>query len=673
MNSIPMTIQTYNQPINYLPMHSHTPLLFVLKTGLLMLCLLMSLGVDAQTKDHKRTILLDYLDINKLTQTIGRPQVTGERADLKINKRRFIHGIHTRTESRLYLELDGKTDEFSAEVGIDDRSTAFRVDTVDKTKSTANFYVIGDGKVLWESGLMKYGENAKPVHVQLAGIKELLLKVTGGPGNTHVDWVDAKLTYSGAMPKTIWSPEDRAAIENNLAFIRQQNERYPQPRINGAMKVGIRPNTPLYYPVAATGIRPMTFQVTGMPPGLMLDKNTGIIRGKVQKAGDYTLQLTVTNKHGKAQRSLKLLVGDKLALTPPMGYLSWNVVEGLISEPFIRELADAMEQFGLRDVGYQYINMDDCWQGSRDSSGNITPDRFRFPNGMKVVGDYLHTKGFKFGIYSSPGPTTCAGYPGTLNFEESDARTWASWGIDYVKYDGCSVPGERAKELYGLMGNLLKESGRSIVYSGRKDSGAHLWRIGGDLRDQWYIEGRDVGIIQSFEKAIVNASTQQPGGWVDPDMLVIGIYGKGNSGNDKTDSRGCTDTEYQSQMSLWALMSAPLFITADIRRISQASLEILTNPEVIEVNQDPLGNFPKRVGGAGEQEIWVKEMEDGSKTVALFNKSSQTGEMTLKWTDIGLTGAHSVRDIWLRKELGKVNGSLSMAVPSHGVALIRIQ
>ncbi|MVM42163.1 hypothetical protein GO730_38250 [Spirosoma sp. HMF3257] len=185
-----MAIKPYNQPINNLPMHSHTPLLFVQKTGLLVLCLLMSLGVRAQTKDGKRTILLDFLDLNKLTQTIGRPQVTGERADLKINKRRFMYGIHTRTESRLYLELDGKVDEFSAEVGIDDRSTAFRVDTVDKTKSTANFYVIGDGKVLWESGTMKYGENAKPVHVQLAGIKELLLKVTGGPViRTLIGWM----------------------------------------------------------------------------------------------------------------------------------------------------------------------------------------------------------------------------------------------------------------------------------------------------------------------------------------------------------------------------------------------------------------------------------------------------------------------------------------------------
>lgn len=635
-------------------------------------CSLLFFSGNTQNRVMSQTILLDCLELNKMEQETGRPQVTGEKANLSINGRKFLNGIHTRTESRLYLELDGEVSEFSAEVGVDDRSTAFRIDTVKKESSAAEFFVIGDGRILWRSGLMRFGENPKSFKVNLLGVKNLLLKATGRPGNTHVDWVDAKFCYSGAKPVTIWSPEAQATIQQSNEFVNQQNMKYPVPRINGAMEVGIRPNTPLYYPLAVTGMRPVTFQAEGLPEGLVLDTKTGIITGTPVKVGEYEVKLTATNNQGKGQRILKILVGDRLALTPPMGFLSWNVVEGLISETFLKELADAFVQFGLRDAGYQYINMDDCWQGGRDANGHVYPDKFRFPNGMKVVGDYLHTKGLKFGIYSTPGPITCAGYVGTMNFEESDLETWTSWGIDYLKYDGCSTPAERSSELYSSMGNLLKKSGRSIVYCGRKDAGSQLWRIGGDLRDQWTIAGRDVGIIQSFEKAQKFADMQKPGGWNDPDMLVVGIYGKGSSGNDKTNSKGCTDTEYRSHMSLWALLSAPLFITADVRHLNPASLETLTNPEVIDVDQDPLGNFPKRLGDAGEQEVWVKEMEDGSKTIALFNKASGQKEMMVKWESIGLNGNHLVRDLWQRKDMGKFKRSYSSVVPSHGVVLIRI-
>lgn len=635
-------------------------------------CFLLFFTGNAQNQVNSRAILLDCLELNKMEQSTSRPQAVGERAKLSIAGRRFLNGVHTRTESRLYLELDGKVSEFSAEVGVDDRSTEFRIDTVKKENSTAEFFVIGDGKTLWQSGRMKFGEHSKPVRVNLSGIKNLLLKVTGGPGNTHVDWVDAKFSHSGAMPVTVWSPEAKATIQKSIEFVNQQNVKYPAPRINGAMKVGIRPNTPFYYPMAVTGMRPMNFQAEGLPEGLVLDAKVGIIRGIPAKAGEYNVQLTATNSHGKTQRALKIVVGDELALTPPMGYLSWNVVEGLICEAFLKELADAFVQFGLRDVGYQYINLDDCWQGGRDAGGRVYPDNIRFPNGMKEVGDYLHENGLKFGIYSTPGPVTCAGYVGTMNFEESDVAAWASWGVDYLKYDGCSTPPERSAELYGIMGDLLKKSGRSVVYCGRKDAGSQLWRIGGDLRDQWNIQGRDVGIIQSFEKVQKFADMQKPGGWNDPDMLVVGIYGKGSSGADKTDSKGCTDTEYRSHMSLWALMSSPLFITADIRHINPVSLETLTNPEVIEINQDPLGNFPKQIGEPSDLEVWVKEMEDGSKAVALFNKSSEQKEMMVKWESIGLKGNHLVRDLWERKDMGKFKSSYSAVVPSHGVVLIRI-
>ncbi len=646
----------------------------LIKKNLLLavLCCLVLIKGFANEQIITKTILLDCLELNKMEQSTGRPHIVSERANLSIGGRRFLNGVPTRTESSLYLELDGKVSEFSAEVGVDDRSTLFRNDTVKKENSWAQFFVIGDGKVLWQSGEMKYGEYSKPVKVNLSGVKNLLLKVTGGPGNTHVDWVDAKFNFSGAIPETVWSPEAKVNIVKSTEFVHQQNLKYPVPRINGAMKVGVRPNTEFYYPMAVTGLRPMKYAAENIPEGLVLDEKTGIISGTSLKAGEYNVRLTASNTKGEAQRILRIVVGDKLALTPPMGYLSWNVVEGLINEAFLKELADVFVQFGLRDVGYQYINMDGCWQGGRDAGGRVYPDQFRFPNGMKVVGDYLHEKGLKFGIYSTPGPIDCAGYTGTMNFEESDVESWISWGVDYLKYDGCTTPPERSAELYRKMGDLLRQSGRSVVYCGKKDAGSQLWRVGGDLRDQWSLGGRDVGIVQSFKNAQNRAGMQEPGRWNDPDMLVVGIRGKGSSGNDKTDEKGCTDEEYRSHMSLWALMSAPLFITADVRQIDPVSLEILTNPEVIEVNQDPLGKFPVRLGEEAEQEIWVKEMEDGSKTVALLNKASVEKEMKVKWEEIGLKGSHLVRDLWHRKDMGKFKSLFSSVVPSHGVVLVRI-
>jgi alpha-galactosidase len=629
------------------------------------------LPVSAQAQDS-HFVLLDDLDISKITQGTDRPRSTGERANLNINRQRFLKGIHTRTDSRLYIELDGKVNEFSAMVGVDDRNDAYRTQQLSKESSVAEFFIIADGKVLWQSGVMKFGDDPKKVKITLAGVKNLLLRVTGGPGNTHVDWVDAGFSYSGQCPKTVWSPEELAVDRSNIQL--------SLPRINGAMVIGIRPNTPFYYPVAATGGRPMTFMADGLPEGLVLDEVTGIINGTPTQVGEYKVKLTVKNNFGKISRDLKILVGDKLALTPPMGFLSWNVIEGSISATVMREIADAFVNNGFRDVGYQYIIMDDCWEGGRDRYGIIFPDSLKFPHGLKSVGDYLHEKGLKMGIYSSPGSKTCAGYTGSLDHEDLDVKTWTSWGIDYLKYDYCSVPRDRARELYILMGDLLEKSGRSILYSisdgdisakWGKLSKANLWRTAGDIRDQWFL-GNGNGIIECFDRQQPKFTEfQHPGAWNDPDMLVVGIYGKGASAND-LDANGCNDTEYKSQMSLWAMLSAPLLISADVRNISRNALEILTNPEVIEVDQDPAGNLPERIGPAAELEVWVKNISDGSKAIVLLNRSSVEKNISVQWSEAGLGMKQLVRDLWLRKDLGMIMDSYSAEVPPHGVNMIRV-
>ena len=265
---------------------------------------------------------------------------------------------------------------------------------------------------------------------------------------------------------SVFAAVDGVAVAAN-PLPKVQAARQPlTPRINGASIVGNRPGTPFVFTIPATGQSPMTFAATGMPEGLALDAKTGIITGSVGKAGEHKIDLSVRNAHGEARRTLRLVIGERLALTPPMGYNTWNVIERDVSEIVLREMADAMVDLGLRDVGYQYINVDDLWEASnRDADGSITPDPKSFPHGMKPVADCIHSRGLRFGLYSCPGPETCAGRPGTLNHEKQDVRTWAEWGVDYLKYDLCSCPMNRKIELYSLMGRELAGAGRSIVYS----------------------------------------------------------------------------------------------------------------------------------------------------------------------------------------------------------------
>ena len=640
--------------------------LYLYKKMLIPVLLLASVSSKGYAQSGQR-IALDELDISKVYQGKDRPREIGTRAEISIDKSPFTGGLHTRTDSRLYLVLDGKTTTFSARVGIDDRSLR---------DARAEFFVIGDGAILWRSGIMGTSDPARLCQVSIIGIKNLLLKVSGSSGQmdgdrAHVDWAEGQFIYSGARPHTNWSPED-------LALNRHLPEP-PLPRINGAMAVGIRPGTPFVYPIAVTGKHPIKITVEGLPTGLVFDKTTGIISGIPEKRGDYRVALLAKNRIGTARRILRISVGDSLALTPPMGWLSWNVTEGLISATILKEMADAFVKYGLRDVGYQYIMMDDCWAGGRDRADRVFPDTVRFPDGLKPIGDYLHGKGFRMGIYSSPAAVTCAEYPGTGGHEVQDAHTWASWGVDYLKYDLCSTPRDSAKERYIRMGRLLEQSGRSIVYAlGAGDEGpglpidahAQVWRTGVDIRDQWKMD-LECGIIDCFDEQERFARYQHPGIWNDPDMLVTGIDGKGASAND-LDAKGCNDTEYQCQMSLWSLLSAPLFISADIRHIRPSALKILTNPEVLAVDQDILGNPPALYGARGDLEIWVKEMADGSRTIGLLNRRDQAAAMTIKWEDIGLKGKQRVRDLWLRKNLGGLKTGYSATVPGHGVILIRV-
>ncbi|HEY9174892.1 MAG TPA: NPCBM/NEW2 domain-containing protein [Verrucomicrobiae bacterium] len=644
------------------------------------------------------TVWLDELDIAKTEQQWGAPgknrSVDGQ--PLTIAGRVFARGLGTHAESLLGFNLDGHADRFIAFVGVDDEVTQ---------PGSVEFRVVGDGKTLWESGVMKSGQPAKPVEVALKDVRRLLL-VVGDAGDginyDHADWADAKFEFSGAKPIAAEPPKEAPYILTPKPS--------PKPRINGARVVGCRPGRPFLFTIPATGDRPMTFSAKGLPAGLHLDAATGIITGAVPARGDYVVTLRAKNPRGRAERRLTIRCGDTLALTPPMGWNSWNCFAHAVSAEKVQAAADAMLQSGLVNHGWTYINIDDFWEkhpGSqdptlggpgRDAEGRMVPNP-RFPD-LKALCDYVHARGLKIGIYSSPGPTTCGGCLGSFDHELLDAQSYAAWGIDYLKYDWCSYNPDqeqrRTRPLdcglwtnawkgaefakreslmlpYARMRAALDAVNRDIVYSLCQYGMGNVWewnaRVGGnccrttgDIVDSWGSMA-GIGFAQAGHERFVS-----PGHWNDPDMLVVGKVGWGPS----LHPTRLSPNEQYTHITLWCLLAAPLLIGCDMTQLDDFTLSLLTNDEVIEVNQDPLGRQAARVAKEGPLEVWAKRMEDGSQAVGLFNRGEGPTTVTVRWSDLKLKGSHRVRDLWRQKDLGKFKNEYSTTVPRRGAALVRV-
>ena len=352
-----------------------------------------------------------------------------------------------------------------------------------------------------------------------------------------------------------------------------------------------------------------------------------------------------------------------LAPTPPMGWNSWNHFAGKVDDKAVRSAADAMVASGMKDAGYVYINIDDTWEGKRDAEGFIHSND-KFPD-MKALSDYVHGKGLKLGIYSSPSAKTCAGFEGSLGHEEQDAETYAKWGIDYLKYDWCKSSGslDEMKAAYTRMHDALVKTGRPIVFSLCEygwnkvwtwgDSvGGNLWRTTGDITEEYRVMA-EIGFNQNGLEKFAG-----PGHWNDPDMLEVG-------------NGGMNEDEYRTHMSLWAILAAPLIAGNDLSKMTPYTLEMLTNREVIAVNQDPSGRQGFRVQQEGPFEVWMKPMADGSKVVGLFNRQRNTEQMTVSFSQIGISSEAVVRDLWLKKDVGTFKDSFSAFVPRHGAILVR--
>ncbi len=649
------------------------------------------------------TVWLDTLDIGTATQGWGTPHKNQsvEGHPLTIGGQAYEHGFGTHAESILNVNLDGRAESFSAKVGVDDE--------VDKNPaSSVEFSLIGDGKVLWSSGVMRANDAAKACEVKLSGVQKLMLKVgDAGDGNDwdHADWADAKFETAVATTFVVsGEPTPEPVAPYILTPLAPAT-----PRINGADIFGVRPGSPFLFTIPATGERPMKFSAKGLPKGLKLDARTGRITGSLKKTGDFVVTLRAKNSLGRTVKKFRILCGDQIALTPPMGWNSWNCFAGAVSEDRVKRAADAMVKSGLINHGWTYVNVDDFWQNSheskdptlhgefRDAKGFIVPNA-RFPD-MKGLVDYIHSLGLKAGLYSSPGPWTCGGCAASWQHEEQDAQTYARWGFDYLKYDWCSysaiADGREAatKDVptwadskdkndvkvasypYMVMGKFLRAQPRDILFSlcqyGMADVwnwggsvNGNCWRTTGDITDTWRSMS---GIGFKQDKTAPHA---KPGNWNDPDMLIVGQVGWG----DLHPTRLTVDEQY-THISLWCLLSAPLLIGCDMEKFDDFTLNLLSNDEVLAVDQDALGQEATCVATNGTVRIYAKALADGGRAVGFFNLDSTPANLSFnQFAAAGLSGKLHVRDLWRQQDLAGVNtdgGSLPLTLPAHGVMLYK--
>jgi alpha-galactosidase len=472
----------------------------------------------------------------------------------------------------------------------------------------------------------------------------------------------------------------------------------PAPRINGARVVGVRPGSPFLFRIPATGARPLDFAAENLPAGLVLDPETGIISGAVPEPRQYSVLLKASNSSGSASRELRIVCADTLALTPHMGWNSWYVWENHVTDEIMRAAAEAMVSTGLADHGYMYVNIDDCWavkpgaadptlQGEpRDKSGKINSNP-RFPD-MKALTDFIHAKGLKAGIYTSPGPLTCADHTAAWQHEEADVERFVEWGFDFLKYDWCSydrIAKDKSREEYQrpyrLISEILRRQPRDIVlnlcqygmdnvWEWGKEVGGNSWRTAGDLGGSF----EKIGLALFRDGFDLYADKELhryggPGGWNDPDYLLLGYL---SNWKGQTVPTPLTPNEQYSHVSLWCLLAAPLIFSGDITRMDEFTINLLSNDEVIEVDQDPLGRPGKRAAKDGDLEVWARPMEDGSLAVGLFNRGEGLKVVKAKWGDLGIQGPQKVRDLWRQSDVAVFEGRFEALVARHGVVLVRM-
>lgn len=628
------------------------------------------LAIAAAPAFAQQVVHLPSLDLAAFDQEWGQARAdrSVDNHALTIAGATFPRGVGTHANSEVDIALGGNAERFTASVGVDDE--------IGTSPGSVVFVVRVDGVEKLRTRVLRAGDAAVPVQVDLTGAKTLTLQVEDGGDNInydHADWAMAEITLkSGAAGSVHTVRADEQPMP--IASIRDDRPHINYPRITGAS-----PSKPFLFRIPASGVAPLRFEATGLPHGIALDAERGILTGALPGDGRWQVEVTVSNALGKDTRTLTLVgAPNALLLTPPLGWNSWNCWALAVDDPKVRAAADAFVKSGLAAHGYSYVNIDDGWEKGRAADGRIETNE-RFPD-MHALADYVHQQGLKIGIYSSPGPTTCGGYTGSYQHEHQDAQSYAAWGIDYLKYDWCSYgqiaprPDHPALlKPYEIMRDALRSSSRDIAYSlcqygmgkvwewGHQVDG-NCWRTTGDITDSWSSMA-GIGFAQSDMSKHAG-----PGRWNDPDMLVVGRVGWGPN----LHPTKLTHNEQITHMTLWSMLAAPLLIGCDLEHLDSFTLDLLTNDDVLAISQDPLGRAAERLRTSGSTEVWTRPLADGTTAVALFNRSRQATMVDVAWKDIGRHGLQPVRDCWQRRDLGEVADGYVAQLPRHGALLLRV-
>jgi alpha-galactosidase len=627
-------------------------------------------------------VWVDSLDLSKVQL---RPGPRGQRGQpppagiFRLGGVTYPHAIPLRADADMTIDLNGAASRFLSMIGVDDGAppSPQAADAPPPPPSPAGSVVFGvwvDGKKAFESDVMKRGDAPKLVSVDLTGAKTLVLAVVDANDGTaadNADWGGAAIVMApGQQAKPVVAAP---AVETppQIASSKSSAPMNNSPRITGAT-----PGRPFLFRIPASGDGALSFTAKNLPAGLTLDDKTGIITGSLKEEGRTDVQVSVKAADGKMSNAVITIVGgkDALALTPPLGWNSWNVWGGNVTADHVRAAADGMVKSGLAAQGYTYINIDDAWEGGwrkgpngrndvsagRDANGEIVTNE-KFPD-MKGLVDYIHSKGLKAGIYSGPGNTTCQGLAASYQHEDQDARTYAKWGFDYLKYDWCGYPVQAntnspldvLQKPYILMRGVLDKLDRDVVFSlcqygwGKvwewgDQVGGNLWRVTGDITDTW-VSMSAIGFQQTGHEKFVG-----PGHWNDTDMLVVGHLGWGRL--EQPRPTNLTPNEQLTHISLWALQAAPLLIGADMSQIDEWTINLLGNREVLAINQDPLGKAAGRVWADNWTQVWARPLTDGTMAVGLFNRAPEPMPVTVKFADIGVGDLPPIRFPWTHEDL----------------------
>ena len=588
----------------------------------------------------------------------------------KVVKGEFRRGVNSCAPSALYLAVDGNALSFEAKVA---QRWA--------NKSKLKVRVYREMELAFESKTLDSESGPVDVKAELAGARWVKLELYGveSPYAGWSAWGDARFEMKGGT-----RPRDIASLSPQLGILTPPVAK--SPRVNAPAVYGARPGNPFFYRIPVSGALPMEISVSGLPEGLSFDPATRLVTGRTTARGEYEVTIAAKNAFGESRGRMRVVIGDKIALTPPIGWNSWNAFATTVTGDVVRRTADLMQSLGLIEHGWAYLTIDDGWQlpaksfktqrERRAADGTVlSNDSF---GDMKALADYVHSRGMKIGLYSSPGPLTCAQYEGSWMYEFRDAKTYAKWGYDYLKHDWCSYTGVQfgsGLDLemfpYVIMSQALRESGRDIVHSicqyGKANvsswgeaAGGNCWRTTGDKFDFW----EDVATAMATHEGLWRFV--RPGAWNDADMMLVGkTYWSDHKGT------RLTPNEQYTHVSMWAMWASVMMIGCDLDGIDEFTLSLLRNDEVIAIDQDELGKAAAKIQGGADWSCWARPLADGSIAVAMVNISPMPKDILFCLKKAGMVGTWTVRDVWRQKDECKATGGYRANVLGHATKLLR--